>query len=244
MNQLNALTINHLTVAYTDRLALDDISVTVPAGVVCAVIGPNGAGKSTLLKAILGLIKPLAGTILIFDKLPAEVHGSIAYVPQRIAVDWHFPISVFDVVMMGRYTKSFWWRPTEQDKHVVNEALSMVGMFPFAQHLIGELSGGQQQRVFLARALAQQRSLIVLDEPFNGVDAATEQLIIQVLKLLVAQGVTVLIVDHGLSAVSNYADWVIQVRTQLIQAGPVTILNSGNIPHNFFNGMHNIEKIS
>lgn len=239
MNRENALTINHLTVTYADRLALDDISVTVPSGVVCALIGPNGAGKSTLLKALLGLIKPRTGIISIFGKSPAEGVGSIAYVPQRITVDWHFPISVFDVVMMGRYVKRFWWRPTGQDKQAVHEALNAVHMLPFANHLIGELSGGQQQRVFLARALAQQRSLIILDEPFNGVDAATEQLIIQVLKKLASQGVTVLVVHHDLGAVSMYADWIVQVRTQLVQAGPISILNSENMPpYNLCNFAH------
>ena len=228
MNQPKALEIHHLTVMYGAQAALDDISVTVPAGVICAVIGPNGAGKSTFLKSILGLIKPLAGTITIDGISAADAYTSIAYVPQRVSVDWNFPISVFEVVMMGRYAGGwFFSRTTVQDKQIVHDALSMVDMLFYADKLIGELSGGQQQRVFLARALAQQRKFLILDEPFNGIDAATEKLCIDILKRLQRAGVTILVVHHDIAAVCAYADWAIVLRTKLIQAGPVSALECG-----------------
>jgi len=227
MNQLNALIVRHLTVMYGATPALDDISLTIPTGVICAIIGPNGAGKSTFLKVILGLIKPLAGTLHILGLSPADAHTLIAYVPQRMSVDWNFPISVFDVVMMGRYNGGWFFnRITAQDKDIVSDALSMVDMLSYANSLIGELSGGQQQRVFLARALAQKRTVLILDEPFNGVDATTEQLVMKVLKQLSKNGVTTFVVHHDMVAVRGYADWIIQLQTQLIQAGPANLLDS------------------
>lgn len=222
MSCTTAISINHLTVTYGVKPVLDDISVTIPSGVICALIGPNGAGKSTLLHAILGLVCPLAGVITIDGKRGTAGRDRIAYVPQRSAVDWHFPISVFDVVMMGRYAvQGFFKRATAHDHRVVIEALKTVGMEAYAQQLIGELSGGQQQRVFLARALAQQRSILILDEPFTGIDAVTEAVYIEVLKLLRSQGVTVLLVHHDIAAVTAYADWAILLQTKIIKAGPI-----------------------
>jgi manganese/zinc/iron transport system ATP- binding protein len=227
MNHTHAIITHHLTVLYGASVALDDVSVAIPAGVVCAVIGPNGAGKSTFLRALLGLIKPLAGTVTIFNTPACKAYPAIAYVPQRMTVDWNFPISVFDVVMMGRYKGGlFGGRYTAQDKTIVEKALASVGMREHAQKLIGELSGGQQQRIFLARALAQQRKIVILDEPFNGVDEATEKLCIALLKQLQKEGVTILVVHHDRAAVRGYADWVVMLRTQLVYAGPVAGLDA------------------
>jgi manganese/zinc/iron transport system ATP- binding protein len=231
MNHTHAIITHHLTVLYGASVALDDVSVAIPTGVVCAVIGPNGAGKSTFLRAVLGLIKPLAGTVTIFNAPGKQVHQNIAYVPQRVSVDWNFPISVFDVVMMGRYKGGlFGGRYTAEDRVIVEQALASVGMREHTQKLIGELSGGQQQRVFLARALAQQKKIVILDEPFNGVDEATEKLCIALLKQLQKEGVTILVVHHDRAAVRNYADWVVMLRTQLVYAGPIAGLDAAEAP--------------
>jgi manganese/zinc/iron transport system ATP- binding protein len=217
----NAITIEHLTVLYGSYTALMDISCVIPSGVICALVGPNGAGKTTLLKTVVGLVTPLAGSIHIFGKsFRTKTQNLFAYVPQRTVVDWNFPISVYDVVMMGRYAHiSFFKKPSVQDIDYVYEALIAVNMLAYKDTLIGELSGGQQQRVFLARALAQRAPLLLLDEPFTGVDNATELIIIQVLQQLRSQGVTVVIVHHDLATVGAYADWAMLIRQTLIKAG-------------------------
>jgi len=221
MNNTPAITVQHLTVLYGATPVLDDISVAIPGGVICAIIGPNGAGKSTFMNALVGLVKPLSGVITIGGLPAPQGRSQVAYVPQRSSVDWHFPISVYDVVMMGRYpAHGFWGRVTKKDHRIVKEALQMVGMLPYAQALIGELSGGQQQRVFLARALAQERPILMLDEPYTGLDAVTESIYTTVLQALRTQGCTILLVHHDLAAVASYADWAILLRTKLIASGP------------------------
>jgi manganese/zinc/iron transport system ATP- binding protein len=223
MSKPNAITVNHVTVVYGAHTALMDVTCTIPTGVLCVLVGPNGAGKSTLLKALLGFVRPLAGTIEMFGKPLNRSANVFAYVPQRSSVDWQFPICVYDVVMMGRYAHiGFCKRPSVHDSRLVEEALATVGMSDFKDVLIGALSGGQQQRVFLARALVQQAPLLLLDEPFSGVDAATEEVLIIVLQHLRDQGTTIVLVHHDLAAVVAYADWAILLKGTLIKAGPLS----------------------
>lgn len=214
--------IRGLTVSYGEKPAVFSVDMTVRAGAMTAIIGPNGAGKSTLLKAALGIITPLSGQVTVFGKPLAAQRHRIAYVPQRASVDWDFPTRVIDVVLMGLYRQVGLlgrMRGAHMDK--AHDCLARVGMEDFADRQIGQLSGGQQQRVFLARALAQDADLYLLDEPFAGVDAATERAIISVLQDLRAQGRTVVAVHHDLSTVRSYFDDVFLINTRKIAEGPV-----------------------
>jgi len=217
-----AVEIQDLTVAYKDSPVLWDIDVNIPQGTLLAVVGPNGAGKTTLIKAILGLIKPAAGRVKVFG-LPIENQRRIiGYVPQRTTVDWDFPTDALDVVMMGRYGHLGWFkRPGALDKRLAMEALDKVGMADFADRHISQLSGGQQQRVFLARALVQDAAIYFMDEPFVGVDAATEGAIVSLLKELRSQGKTVIVVHHDLQTLEDYFDWVFLLNVRQIAIGPV-----------------------
>jgi manganese/zinc/iron transport system ATP- binding protein len=217
-----ALDIQHLTVAYRGSPVVWDLSVAIPAGKLLAVVGPNGAGKTTLLKAILGLITPLAGTISIFGKPAQNARNKIAYVPQRMSVDWDFPVTVLDVVLMGCYARLGWFRrPGKQDKFDALEFLAQVDMAVFADTHISELSGGQQQRVFLARALMQRAEIYIMDEPFAGVDIVSEKAIVQVLKGLRLAGRTVVVVHHDIQTLTEYFDWIILMNVRTIACGPV-----------------------
>ena len=217
-----ALAIRAMTVSYGQKPAVFSVDMTVPSGSMTAIIGPNGAGKSTLLKAALGIIKPLAGTATVFDQPLQKMRDRIAYVPQRASVDWDFPTRVLDVVLMGLYRELGLLRRVRKS-HIADamDCLQRVGMTDFADRQIGQLSGGQQQRVFLARALAQKADLYLLDEPFAGVDAATEKAIIDVLKALKDAGKTVIAVHHDLSTVPDYFDHVFLINTTRIAEGPV-----------------------
>lgn len=216
-----AVDIHDLTVAYSERPVLWDIDVTVPRGVLAAVIGPNGAGKTTLIKAILGLVRPISGEIYVWGKPFSPHSGSVAYVPQRSSVDWDFPTTALDVVLMGTYGRLGWFRrPGRRERQEALNALERVGMRELAHRQIGQLSGGQQQRIFLARALVQQAPLILLDEPFQGVDAVTEQTIVTLLRQLRDHGHTVLVVHHDLQTAAHYFDWVILLNVRLIASGP------------------------
>ena len=200
----HAVVVENLCVNYGEKLILANISIAVPEGVICVIIGPNGAGKTTFIKALLGLLDQISGRILLLGKPAAQALSSVAYVPQRRTVDWDFPISVFDVVLMGRYQALGWCRrPGEQDRQLVFKALEKVNMVVFAERPISQLSGGERQRVFLARALVQDAELYIMDEPFVGVDALTEHTIVQVLKDLRAQGKTILIVHHDLQTMQE-----------------------------------------
>lgn len=213
--------IHDLTVAYDKKPVLWDVDLTLPKGQLIGIVGPNGAGKSTLIKSIMGLIPHSSGYIKMFDKQMADVRDKISYVPQRESVDWDFPASVLDVVLMGRYGKlGLFKRPRKADKEVAMDSLRKVGMENFVNRQISQLSGGQQQRVFLARALAQQADLYFMDEPFSGVDAATEKAIIQLLKEMSNQNKTVVVVHHDLQSVTQYFDWVILLNTRLVASGP------------------------
>lgn len=217
-----AISVTDLTVAYRDRPVLWDIDLTVPAGLLMAVVGPNGAGKTTLLKAILGLIRPAAGQILIHGKSYAEQRGRVAYVPQRGSVDWDFPTSVLDVVMMGLFRELGWIRrPGRRERERALDALSQMGIRDLANRQISQLSGGQQQRTFLARALVQGADLYFMDEPFQGVDATTELAIVDLLRTLRSRGRTVVVVHHDLQTVPEYFDWVTLLNVRRIASGPV-----------------------
>ncbi|GMX61499.1 manganese ABC transporter ATP-binding protein MntB [Paenibacillus elgii] len=219
--QLIPLSILGMTVAYQKKPVLRDISLQVPEGKLIGIVGPNGAGKSTLIKAALGLIPSVTGEVSIYGKPYAEQRKLIGYVPQRESVDWDFPTSALDVVMMGRYGHLGWLkRPGAKEREIAMDCLSKVGMASFADRQISQLSGGQQQRVFLARALAQDAKLYFMDEPFVGVDAATEKAIVTLLGELREQGKTVLVVHHDLATVKQYFDWVILLNVELQGIGP------------------------
>lgn len=216
------LAVRGLTVSYGQKPAVFSVDMTVQPGAMTAIIGPNGAGKSTLLKAALGLLDPLAGQTTVFGKPVAQSRDRIAYVPQRASVDWDFPTRVIDVVLMGLYRQlGLLGRVRAVHREKALNCLARVGMEDFATRQIGQLSGGQQQRVFLARALAQDADLYLLDEPFAGVDAATEKAIIAVLKSLRDAGKTVVAVHHDLSTVREYFDNVFLINTRRVAEGPV-----------------------
>ncbi|WP_417210655.1 metal ABC transporter ATP-binding protein [Antarctobacter sp.] len=216
------LALRGLTVSYGEKPAVFSVDATFPATQMTAIIGPNGAGKSTLLKAALGVIPRLSGEVTSFGAPIDSARARIAYVPQRASVDWDFPTTVIDVVMMGLYRQvGLLGRFTGRLKSRALACLDRVGMGGFADRQIGQLSGGQQQRVFLARALAQDADLYLLDEPFAGVDAATERAIIDVLKTLKAEGKAVVCVHHDLATVRDYFDHVFMINVRKIAEGPV-----------------------
>ncbi len=216
--------IRGLTVSYDQKPAVFSVDATFEAGKLTAIIGPNGAGKSTLLKAALGIVTPLSGQVTVFGQPVAQSMRRVAYVPQRASVDWDFPVRVIDVVLMALFrTTGLLGRVSAADRKRANDCLDRVGMSDFANRQIGQLSGGQQQRVFLARALAQDADLYVLDEPFAGVDAATEKTIISVLKSLREEGRTVIAVHHDLSTVPEYFDNVLLLNVRKIAEGPTSI---------------------
>ena len=217
-----AIRVEDLTVAYGDKPVLWDVDMGVPAGVLMAVIGPNGAGKTTLIKAIMGLVQPVAGSVSIFGKPYLNQRRLVGYVPQRNSVDWDFPTSVLDVVMMGRYGMLGWFnRPGRAERQAAMGALTKVGMADLAGRQISQLSGGQQQRVFLARALVQDARVYLMDEPFQGVDATTERAIVALLKEMRSEGKTVLVVHHDLQTVPEYFDWVTLLNVRCVASGPV-----------------------
>lgn len=220
-NEVVALQVDGLWLRYGETSALEGVEVAVPKGSMTAIIGPNGAGKSTLLKAVLGLEGAAEGQVAVFGQPVAKAMARIAYVPQRAAVDWSFPVRVIDVVLMGAYRRTgLLGRLGGAVKAEALACLARMGMESFADRQIGALSGGQQQRVFLARALMQKADLILLDEPFAGVDVATEAAIITVLHGLRAQGVTVIAVHHDLSSVRSYFDRVLLMNRRTIAQGP------------------------
>ncbi len=221
-SEQKAIQVTDLTVAYQDKPVLWDIDLDVPPGVLLSIVGPNGAGKTTLIKAILGLVRPAAGNVLIYDKPYEAQRRIVGYVPQRGSVDWDFPTSVLDVVMMGRYGTLGWIRrPGKKERELAMQALEKVGMEAYTTRQISQLSGGQQQRVFLARALVQDATVYLMDEPFQGVDATTERAIVTLLQELRADGKTVVVVHHDLQTVADYFDWVMLLNIRRIASGPV-----------------------
>ena len=220
-SRVPAIEVRHLTVSYGTRAALLDVSLSIVPDQMVGVIGPNGSGKSTLVKAMLGFVKPDVGEILINGQDVQKAMGKVAYVPQRGAVDWDFPITVREVALMGRYQHIPWYRDASAaDREAAMEALSLVRMADFAGRQIGQLSGGQQQRVFLARALAQGSDILLLDEPFAGVDAATERAILDVLERAKAAGKTLVVVHHDLATAAEYFDNLVLLKQRLYAYGP------------------------
>lgn len=217
-----ALEINDLTVAYHDKPVLWDLDLEVPSGVLMAVVGPNGAGKTTLIKAILGVVRPAAGRILLLGEPVEKMRRKIGYVPQHGSVDWDFPTDVLDVVMMGRYGALGWIRrPGKPEREWALQALEQVGMTSFRGRQISQLSGGQRQRVFIARALVQDADVYLMDEPFQGVDATTERAIVDLLRALRSRGKTVVVVHHDLQTCPEYFDWVTLLNVRKIASGPM-----------------------
>jgi manganese/zinc/iron transport system ATP- binding protein len=199
-----------------------NIDLALPAGQLIGIIGPNGSGKTTLLKAMLGLVPTDSGWTKLFGAGIDRVRGRVAYVPQRSAVDWDVPASVLDVVLMGRYGHvGLFRRPGKADVAIARQCLEQVGLLPLERRQIAQLSGGQQQRVFLARALAQQAELYFLDEPFTGVDAATEAAIMGILRGLQAQGHTIVTVHHDLRTAPSYFQHMVLLNQRIVAAGPV-----------------------
>jgi manganese transport system ATP-binding protein len=217
-----AISVKELYVSYYGSEALKNVSFTVEEGKLVGIIGPNGAGKSTLLKVLLNLIQKDKGQVEILGKTIREMRTKVAYVPQRSNIDWDFPITVIDTVLLGTYPNlGIFKRPKKIDKDWALECLEKVGIAEFRNRQIGELSGGQQQRVFLARALAQKPEMYFLDEPFVGVDVTSEETIISILKELRDIGKTVVVVHHDLSKASDYFNELILLNKELIESGDV-----------------------
>ena len=216
-----ALEVHDLTVSYQRKPVLWNVDLAVPPGKLVGILGPNGAGKSTLIKAVMGLIPLSSGWVQVFGKPVDAQRDKVAYVPQRESVDWTFPVTAMDVVLMGRYGSIPWFRRIgRRERELARQALEKVGMLPYAARQISNLSGGQQQRVFLARALVQDSEIYLMDEPFAGVDAATESAIVKLLQDLRAAGKTVLLVHHDLQSAKEYFDMLILLNMRLVAFGP------------------------
>lgn len=232
-----AISVHNVTVRYGDVLALDDVSLELYAGRVCGLVGMNGSGKSTLFKTIMGQIRPDSGTVLVEGGDPsiARFDGALGYVPQREAIDFDFPVTVGEVVMMGRYGKMGWTRrPSNADYDVVAHALERVELTEYAHRQIGQLSGGQRKRVFVARAIAQEARIMLLDEPFAGVDKRTEATITQLLRELADAGTTVFVSTHDLQALPGLADEaMLLMRSVLMHGDPHEVLQPNNLAKAF-----------
>jgi manganese transport system ATP-binding protein len=232
-----AIAVDGLSVRYGDVVALDDVHLDLQPGRVCALIGMNGSGKSTLLKAIVGLVRPTHGAVLVDGEVPtvARRRGTLAYVPQSEDVDWRFPVSVRDVVMMGRYgLQGFTRHPRAGDRAAVAEALERVDLTDLADRQIGRLSGGQRKRAFVARGIAQDAGILLLDEPFAGVDKPSEGTIVRLLRDLAAEGRTVLVTTHDLAGVAALADEAILLQQRvLVHGSPAEVLTPENLSRAF-----------
>ena len=214
------LEVHDLTVAYHKKPVLYGVDLEIPAGQLVGILGPNGAGKSTLIKTIMGMIPASSGWVKIFGQPYKKAVRRVGYVPQRESVDWDFPVTVKDVVLMGRYGRlKFFQRPGDEDHRVAELCLEKVNMLPFRDRQISNLSGGQQQRVFLARALAQESDLYFMDEPFTGVDATTEAAIMTILRELKDAGKTILVVHHDLATAREYFDMLVLLNMRMVAYG-------------------------
>jgi manganese/iron transport system ATP-binding protein len=233
-----SLDVRDVTVAYPNgNVALHDATFRLAAGTICALVGVNGSGKSTLFKAVMGFVKPVRGTVSLggLSLREAQRRNLVAYVPQAEEVDWTFPVSVWDVVMMGRYGYMNFLRiPRAEDRRVAEESLARVGMVEFRDRQIGELSGGQKKRVFLARALAQRARVILLDEPFTGVDVKTEEAIVELLRELRDAGHLMLVSTHNLGSVPEFCDHVVLINRTVLACGPTAeVFTEENLSRTF-----------
>jgi manganese/zinc/iron transport system ATP- binding protein len=223
MARVLPIEIHDLTVSYQKKPVLYGVDLEIQEGSLVGILGPNGAGKSTLVKTIMNMIRPNGGYVKIFGKDPKIGMKQIGYVPQRESVDWEFPVTVMDVVLMGRYGHLGWLsRVTKYDRQKASECLEQVNMLPYAGRQIGNLSGGQQQRVFLARALAQESSVYLMDEPFAGVDAVTEKTIVSIMQNMKKEGKTLLVVHHDLSSAKEYFDQLLLLNMRKVAFGPTS----------------------
>lgn len=246
MSGAAALELRRVTVSYGSRPVVWDVDAQVPRARLAAIVGPNGAGKSTLLKGALGLEPVDHGQALIDGRPLAEVRDRVAYVPQRDEVDWDFPITVREVAEMGRYRSAGWFRRLgAEDRRLAREALERVGMAELGDRQIGQLSGGQRQRAFLARALAQRAPLLIMDEPFAGIDARTESAILGLLRELVDEGRTVVCVHHALTTVRERFDWALLMNVRAVAAGPVAhALTRENVRRAYAADPRHLEELS
>ena len=233
--------VHNLTVSYNNKPVLWNIDLTLPKGSLVGIIGPNGAGKSTLIKTMMDIVPSSSGSVKLFGEKLSKVRQKVAYVPQRESVDWDFPASVYDIVMMGRYGKmGLFKRPRKADEEVVMDSLRKVALLPLKDRQISQLSGGQQQRVFLARALAQEADLYFMDEPFAGVDIATETAIIEILREMRDAGKTVVVVHHDLQSAAEYFNWIVLINMRLIGSGPTDKLLTTELLQKTYGGKLNI----
>jgi len=230
-----AIRLQNISVAYGGNVVLEDVTLDIPAAEIVGLIGPNGAGKTTLLRTIVGAIRPRRGRVRVLDSSIANVRERVAYVPQRGDVDWNFPLSVLDVVLMGRYGRlGIWRRPAKRDHELALHALEQVGLAKRRDCRINELSGGQQQRVFLARALAQEADLLLLDEPFNGIDTTTQNVIFDLLCEQRQLGRTVVLSTHDLHSVEQNCDLLIALNRRVVAFGPVDTVFTTPVLHSTF----------
>jgi manganese/zinc/iron transport system ATP- binding protein len=222
ISKIPALDVSHLTVLYNNTIVLSDCTVTIPQSVMLGIIGPNGAGKTTFIKSILELVPKKEGTVFFGGDILKNIRNKIAYVPQRSSVDWDFPLTVFDMVLMGCYGKLGWFtRPGDCEKEATRKALKAVGLEAYADESIGVLSGGQQQRAFVARALVQDAQIYFFDEPFAGIDLPAEKIIIALLQQLRDQGKTIIVVHHDILTAPTYFDWALLLNQKVIACGPI-----------------------
>ena len=237
---------HNLTVLYGRKPAIWNVDFKLPEGKVIGIMGPNGSGKSTLLKSIMGVVTPTTGYTKVYDQELNQVRHKVSYVPQRQEIDWDFPASVWDIVSMGRFhVRGLFKRLTSEDNDIIQESLEKVNMLGFAKRQISQLSGGQQQRVFLARAIAQQGELFLMDEPFAGVDIATEEMIVDLLKEMKGQGKTLVIVHHDLHTAQSYFDHLVLMNTRLVACGKTSDVFTDQILTDTYGGkLTTISKIS
>jgi len=228
---------HNLTVIYHKKPVLWNIDFQLPRGEMIGIMGPNGAGKSTLIKALLGLVPLNSGHVELLGQPLDAVRKQVSYIPQRQTIDWDFPATVLDVVLMGRFPSlGLFRRITKEDRRLAQEALERVNMSEFAKRQISQLSGGQQQRVFLARALCQQADLYLLDEPFVGVDAATEQSIVSLLRQMKDEGKTIVVVHHDLHTAKSYFNWLVLIHASLLASGPIDQVFTDELLTNTYSG--------
>ncbi len=240
-----AIDLQNVNVQYDTDLVLENASIQIPYGTFSGVIGMNGAGKSTLFKVVMGLVKPVSGTVEVCSDPPSvsQKHGHVAYVPQNELVDWDFPVSVHDVVMMGRIgLQNIFKTPSKEDEEYVKRALNKVNMSEFVDRQIGELSGGQRKRVFVARALAQGADILLLDEPFAGLDAVSEKALIALFVQLKQEGKTIILATHELTSLPDICDMVALVKKTVVAYGPTKEVFTRDLVSKTFDGvMHHIK---